>query len=190
MERHEHSVALDCWHIRAVRLPFGEQVEEWWVRDGLLHDEPVPGAVDLPDGWVLPGLVDAHAHLTIDINGTGLPNGSDALIDANRRAQQAAGVLAVRDAGTVPGARLASLPPGGPRVISSGRLFAPAGRFHDHLHEPVAAERLVATALEEVASGRTWVKIIADFPGPDGNWALAPVTYPIEVVRALVEAVH
>jgi hypothetical protein len=36
------------------------------------------------------------------------------LIDANRRAQQAAGVLAVRDAGTVPGAGLAPLPPGGP----------------------------------------------------------------------------
>jgi imidazolonepropionase-like amidohydrolase len=64
------------------------------------------------------------------------------------------------------------------------------GRFHEHLHEPVSAERLAATALEEVASGRTWVKIIADFPGPDGNWALAPVTYPNEVVRALVEAVH
>jgi imidazolonepropionase-like amidohydrolase len=190
MDRHEHGVVPDCWHIRAVRLPFGEQVEEWWVRDGILHDEPVFGAVDLPGGWVLPGLVDAHAHLTIDINGTGFANGSAALIGANCQAQRAAGVLAVRDAGAVPGARLDSLPPGGPRVIPSGRLFAPAGRFHDHLHDPVPAEQLVTAALEEVASGLTWVKIIADFPGPDGNWAIAPITYPIEVVRALVEAVH
>src|SRR3954449_6113157 len=90
MERHEHPVASDCWHIRAVRLPFGEQVEEWWVCDGILHDEPVPGAIDLPGGWVLPGLVDAHAHLTLDFNGTGLPDGSEALIVANCRAQCAA----------------------------------------------------------------------------------------------------
>lgn len=190
MEPIENNAVPDCWHIRAVRLPDGERVEDWWVRDGILHDEPVPGAVDLPGGWVLPGLVDAHVHLTLDLGGTGLPNGSEALIAANCRAQRAAGVLAVRDAGVVPGVRLDPAPSGGPRVISSGLLFAPEGRFHAHLHDGMPAERLVAAALDEVASGLTWVKIIADFPGPDGHWGLAPATYSPATVRALVAAVH
>jgi hypothetical protein len=89
-----------CWHIRAIGLPEGNQVEEWWVYEGILHEQPMPGAPELPGGWVIPGLVDAHAHLSMDFNRTGLPMGSDALIQANMQAQVRAGVLAVRDTGT------------------------------------------------------------------------------------------
>jgi imidazolonepropionase-like amidohydrolase len=179
-----------AWHIQAVRLPEGNQVEEWWVHQGVLHHQLIPGAQELPGGWVIPGLVDAHAHLSMDFNHTGLPMGSDALINANMQAQLRAGVLAVRDTGAVPGAKLDLNPPYGPRILASGRFLAPPGRYFGPLFEGVAAEDLVEAALAEVEQGATWVKIIADFPGPDGNWFAPQVNYPAEALRKLVEAVH
>ncbi len=39
------------------------------ISAGRLSAEPIEGARELPGGWVLPGLVDAHAHLTLDFAG-------------------------------------------------------------------------------------------------------------------------
>jgi len=180
----------ETWHLRAVRLPDGEHAEDWWIHDGRLTDQPVPNARELPGGWVLPGLADAHVHLSLDINATGLPVGSAALIDANMDAQLSAGVLAVRDVGAVPGARLEAHRDRGPRVARAGRILAPPGRFHAGIFQPARPEDLVAAGLAEVASGATWVKIVADFPGPDGNWFNPIVNYPPEALHALVAAVH
>ena len=112
------------------------------------------------------GLVDAHAHLTLDFSRTGLAKGSAALIRINQDKQVRSGVLALRDAGQVPGA---SLEEGGSglHVIRSGHLLAPEGHYHPGLYLPTSAEELIATALKEVESGTQWVKIIADFPEPE-----------------------
>ncbi len=58
------------------------------------------------------------------------------------------------------------------------------------MYVPVDAEHLVASALREVERGLRWVKIIADFPGPDFNFFDPIVNYPIDVVRQLCAAVH
>jgi imidazolonepropionase-like amidohydrolase len=184
------ATAAERWRIRAVLLPDGNQVEEWGVSGGILHDRPLEEAETLPGGWLLPGMVDAHAHLSLDFRGTGLPQGSLALIAANLEAQLAAGVTALRDMGVVPGVRLDPHPPGRPQVVAAGRFFAPPGRYYGPLYEGVVAEELIATALTEVEKGGAWVKVIADFPGPDGNWGAPQVNYSPEVLRALVEAVH
>jgi imidazolonepropionase-like amidohydrolase len=180
-----------------VRLPDGERAEDWWIDDGTLTDQPMPNARELPGGWVLPGLVDAHVHLSLDLSATGLPVGSAALIDANMEAHLAAGVLAVRDVGAVPGAESRRMEGGleahrdrGPRVARAGRILAPPGRFHAGIYQPTTPENLVAAGLAEVAAGATWVKVVADFPGPDGNWFNPIVHYPPEALRALVTAVH
>jgi imidazolonepropionase-like amidohydrolase len=56
-------------HMRGVLLPEGEPAE-LWVADGVIHTEPVPGAVTVCDnGFVLPGLVDAHCHVGIGAQG-------------------------------------------------------------------------------------------------------------------------
>jgi len=99
-------------------------------------------------------------------------------------------VLAVRDIGAVPGARLEAHGDRGPRVARAGRILAPPGRFHAGIYQPATPENLVAAGLAEVAAGATWVKVVADFPGPDGNWFNPIVNYPPEALRALVEAVH
>ena len=70
-----------------------------------------------------------------------------------------------------------------PRLISSGRQLAVAGGFFPGCFEPVPPEHLVEAALHEVARGATWVKILTD-------WTGAALTYPVEVLRATVLAVH
>ena len=77
------------WHVRAIRLPDGVEPEEWWIADGMLYETPIAEARDLPGGWFLPGgLIDAHAHLTMNFNGFDLPDGSEDLIAANLQAQR------------------------------------------------------------------------------------------------------
>jgi imidazolonepropionase-like amidohydrolase len=184
------AVTPERWHLRAALLPEGADRTDLWVADGRLTAEPQDGAETLPGGWVLPGLVDAHAHLTLDIAGTGLERGSTELVDANLRAHLGTGVLLVRDVGAVPGA---TLPEGGgasPRLLRAGRWLAPPGRYIPGLHEGVEAAELIAAALAELAGGATWVKVVADFPEnfPEGGPAVP--NYDLETLTGLVDAAH
>lgn len=191
MTQHTFSQHTGPWHLRAIRLPDGARAEEWWIVDGRISATPVPGARDLPGGWFLPGgLVDAHLHLTMNFNGFALHDGSNDLIAANMAAQRAAGVLALRDAGLAWGGQPTPNLVDGPQLQSAGRILAPYGRGYPQICHWVADDRLVDTALEEVQRGAAWVKIMADFPGPNGDWFAAPPNYPRDVLRELVQAVH
>lgn len=179
------------WRIRGVPLPDGDRAGEWWIADGRWCDRPVAGASDLPGAWVLPGgLVDAHVHLTMNFDRV-MPHadGSPALVAANAAAQRRAGVLALRDAGQAWGGT-AQVGRSGPRLQRAGSLIAPPERGYPGVCRAVAAGDLVRVALEEVAAGARWVKILGDFPGPDGDWFGAPPTYPLDVVTTLVREVH
>src|SRR4051795_10514498 len=94
----------DRWHVRAVPVPDGGAPVDWWAAGGRLHADPVEDTRELPGGWVAPGLVDAHVHLTFEARDRlGLPRGTPELIDAHLDLHRRAGVLAVRDAGSLPG---------------------------------------------------------------------------------------
>ena len=177
-----------AWHIHAVDLPSGSEPVDWWIVDGRLTRTPVGGATTLPGTYVAPGLVDAHAHLTMDLHGFGLPAG-DALIAANAAAHLAVGVTAVRDAGTIPGFDL-DADVGGLAVISCGPLFAPEGRAYPGICTAVAPGELAGAVAARVAGGATWVKVIADFPGPDWNWFAANPMYPVEEIAEAVAVAH
>jgi imidazolonepropionase-like amidohydrolase len=142
----------------------------------------------MASAYALPGgLVDAHFHATLDFADLGLPR--DELIGANRAALARAGVLAARDVGQPPEAPwLVDLQD--ERFAAARTLLAPPGRYFRGLSEPTPPERLVETAVAHARRGALWVKVIADFVGPDGNWLAAPANYPPETLRALVDAVH
>ena len=54
------------WSVHAVPLPDGDRPADLWVDEaGCLTSEPVPAAERLPGRYVMPGLVDAHAHPTV-----------------------------------------------------------------------------------------------------------------------------
>jgi imidazolonepropionase-like amidohydrolase len=135
--------------------------------------------------YLLPGLVDAHVHLTMDFAGDAPPPGTERVAHNHGRLH-AAGIVAARDAGRPP----ASAPVVAPGVTAAAAFLAPPGGFLPGLYEPVGPEALVATALDQVRAGAPWVKLMADFPGPDGNWFAPRVAYETALVADLVAAVH
>lgn len=184
------------WRARAVVLPDGTAPAEIAITDGhfttsATSDGPTASAPLLPGGWLLPGgLVDAHVHLTMNFGRVmAAADGSDALVAANSAAHVRTGVLACRDAGAAWGG-LPRPQPGGPRLQRAGSIMAPAGRGYPHVCRTVEADDLIACALQDVEAGATWVKIMADFPGPDGNWYTAPPNYPRTRLSELVREVH
>jgi imidazolonepropionase-like amidohydrolase len=184
-----------AWAVHAVRLPDGDQPVDLWVdAAGCLVTEPVPGAERLPGRYVVPGLVDAHAHPSVRSE-AGWPvalSGSEALDVL--AAWAASGVCLVRDTGSPGGSVLQlDLVPGMPRLQAAGRFLAPEGRYFPALlPEGVPEQRLTELALAELARGGRWVKVIADFPPvADGKPAGPPgLTYSGEAIAAMVAAVH
>jgi imidazolonepropionase-like amidohydrolase len=183
------------WAVRAVQLPDGDRPVDLWVdAAGCLVREPVPGPELLPGRYVVPGLVDAHAHPAVGSE-AGMPvalGGAEAL---NVLAEWAAcGVGLVRDTGSPGGSVLdLDLVPGMPRLQAAGRFLAPAGRYYPALlPEGAPEQRLTELAMGELARGGRWVKVIADFPAvADGMPSGAPgPTYSGEAIAAMIAAVH
>jgi imidazolonepropionase-like amidohydrolase len=164
------------------------------TRGGRWTSQPAAGAEALPGRFVLPGLVDAHCHLSVGQTGDGRPValGAEAA-RANVAKARSAGVTAIRDTGSPGSVTLGLLEtPDGAGLLACGRFLAPLGQYFPGLHVPVPAEDLVGAALAEVAAGARWVKLIADFPVlHPGQAPLDPSpTYPLADVRRLVQAVH
>ncbi len=179
---------MTTWTFEGLSLPVDKSVR---LRFGTGDEEKLPGR------FALPGLVDAHCHLTVDADEQGpfLTGSAEAEDRLGQLAQ--AGVSAVRDVGgrrevTL---RLAREPrEDRPIVLAAGRFLAPKGRYFPRMHDPVEADELLAAVEAELEDGATWVKLVADFPGvgPDGpirGSAIEP-TYEIGLVEQVVATVH
>ena len=175
-------------HLHAVVLPDGSSPVDLWVDEEGVSETPIAGAVDVPGAFVLfGGLVDAHFHATLDFEARGLSRPE--LLEANLAALARAGVLAARDMGQPPDAPWL-LDRQGPRFTAARTLLAPPGRYFPGLGEEVTPDRVVAVAVEQARAGAAWVKVVLDFPGPDGNWFAAPANYDAATLAELVGAVH
>jgi imidazolonepropionase-like amidohydrolase len=182
------------WRVRASLLPDGDLVEAGVTERGQWTLRPTAGAEELPGRFILPGLVDAHCHLSVGQTGGGGPVALEPeAAAANLRNAHAAGITAIRDTGSPGSLTLRLLATGdGVGLQACGRFLAPEGRYYPGLHVPVPPEHLVSAALAEIRDGATWIKVVADFPflGP-GEESPAPLpTYPLDDIRHLVEAVH
>ena len=83
-------------HVRGRGLPDGELVE-WWVVQGMLSAERVAEAETVFDGgWILPGLVDAHCHVGLGVDGAIELDEAIAQAETERDV----GALLLRDAGS------------------------------------------------------------------------------------------
>ncbi len=168
------------WRLPGVLLPEGEQHDLWAV-DGRLTARAVDDAEPLPGRFALPGLVDAHAHVALGPSRQGLD--VVAATDALRELREQ-GVLAVRDVGAPHSVTLQIAPdPSLPKLQVAGRWLAPPDRFYPSFHEPVPPDRLIDAALVEVRGGARWVKVIADWSGPE-------LSYDKALLAELIEAVH
>lgn len=181
-----------AWVAHGIELPFGNTSRSWWVGNtGVPNDVPLPDAETLPGRFVLSGLVDAHAHPAVAIDGSAL-----VALDADQAnsaliAWAESGITLVRDVGSPGGLTLSlDLGPELPTVMAAGRFLAPGDRYFPQLLvDPVDDQHLVAAAIAEVARGASWVKVIADFPKAPEFGEVVP-TYPLELIGLMCEKVH
>src|SRR4051794_1520337 len=143
-------------------LPDGE-ARDLYVVDGpsggVVTYEQQPGAETVAEGWIVPGLVDAHCHVGLDENGA---------VDEETTEQQAvtdrdAGALLLRDCGSAADTSWIHDRDDLPRLIRAGRHIARTKRYiRNYAHEIEPAE-LVTYVAQEAQRGDGWVKIVGDW---------------------------
>ncbi len=165
--------------IRGYALPHGEYADLYADGDRWTTD-PVPGATLAGEGWLVPGLVDAHTHPGATEPGQPM---DDEVLRAQLHQHVDAGVTLIRAPGLpgepppwfgedpdVPRARHA-----GPWLAQHGQFFDGWGRRADHAELP---------ALAAAQAARTgWAKIVAD-------WRVGDSAVPADVLAAVVREVH
>ncbi len=177
-------LGADRLHLRGVVLPDGED-RDVWVVDGLIRLEPVRDAVTLvQQGYLLPGLVDAHCHVGLESDGA-VP---DQRAEEHALAERAAGALLLRDAGSPADTRWMDDRDDLPRVIRAGRHIARPKRYLRNYGAEVEPDELVAEVERQVARGDGWVKLVGDWIDRDVG-DLAPL-WPVETARAAIDRAH
>jgi imidazolonepropionase-like amidohydrolase len=165
--------------VRGYGLPSGEIVDLYADGDRWTTD-PVANADLVGEGWVLPGLVDAHTHPGAEAPGTDF---NEQLLRNDMREHVAAGVTLIRSPG------LAGQPPEWfgadpelPRAVHAGPWFAQNGQFFDGWGRRPSLDELPHLAAEQ-ARRTGWAKLI-------GDWRPDDEPIPADVLAAVVAAVH
>jgi imidazolonepropionase-like amidohydrolase len=189
--------------IRNAHLRFVEQrSDDLFVIDGRIKfSYPMRGMTPVGDGWfVLPGLVDAHAHLitspSIGVAGYTEARNTDPdelmrRVLTHLAAQRDGGVLAVRDAGAPDGTvveAMTSLDPALPYLQAAGRFIAPPGRYMPNVAHEVSGQDIVLAASQEAARGGGWIKFIGDSSHRDQPGSEPEVGWTVDEVRPAIDA--
>lgn len=164
--------------------PGSEHRGLWSVDGKLTFVRPQQAPHRVLDGWVLPGLVDAHCHIGL---------GPDGPVDSSTaagqaRADLAAGTLLVRDAGSPAGTRWMQGGRDFPVLIRAGRHVARTRRYLRGFANEVEPGNLVEAVRKQARDGDGWVKLVGDWIDR-GAGDLAP-SFPAAVVRDAVRAAH
>lgn len=164
-------------------LPDGE-VRELFVVDGRVTYEKQPGAETVAEGWIVPGLVDAHCHLGLDDGGAV----SDEETEQQAVADRDGGALLIRDCGSAADTSWIHERDDLPRLVRAGRHLARTKRYiRGYAHE-VEPEELASYAAREAQRGDGWVKLVGDWISrEDGD--LTP-SFPPEAFAAAIAAAH
>ncbi|MDV3131114.1 amidohydrolase family protein [Mycobacterium sp. 29Ha] len=177
-------------HVRGRGLP-DEQPVEWWIVDGMLSAEPVQDAqtvfgADGADGWILPGLVDAHCHVGLGEHG---PVDTIDECISQAETERGVGALLLRDAGSPIDTRSLDDHHDLPRIIRAGRHLARPKRYQRGFAIEMADESQLPDAVAEQARfGDGWVKLVGDWIDREVG-DLAPL-WSDDVLKAAIEAAH
>lgn len=177
----------DVLHVRGhVLLGPDREVGEVWVADGRLTFERPPAASDVRtiEGYVLPGLVDAHCHVGMDPE-----HGIDASqAEPHALIDRDAGALLLRDAGSPVDTTWIHDREDLPRLIRAGRHIARTRRYIRGLAHEIEPEDLVAYVRQEARRGDGWVKLVGDWI--DRESGDLGVCWPVDVLRDAIDAAH
>ncbi|WP_435771175.1 amidohydrolase family protein [Nocardioides sp. SYSU DS0651] len=164
-------------------LPDGEAREVFVVDGRVTYDRP-PGSETAGEGWIVPGLVDAHNHLGLE-DGGAVP---DDEVERQALADRDNGVLLLRDCGSPADTRWVQDRADLPRLIRCGRHIARTRRYLRNYAEEVEPDGLAAAAAEQAAAGDGWVKLVGDWISRDEG-DLAP-SFPPGAVADAIAAAH
>jgi imidazolonepropionase-like amidohydrolase len=164
-------------------LPDGE-VRDLFVVDGAVTYEAQPGAESLAEGWIVPGLVDAHCHVGLGSAGVVSPEESEQQAVQDR----STGALLLRDCGSPADTRWIDEREDLPRVVRAGRHLARTRRYlRGYAHE-VEPEDLPAYVAQEAERGDGWVKLVGDWIEREAG-DLAP-SFPPAAFAEAVRTAH
>jgi imidazolonepropionase-like amidohydrolase len=167
--------------VSGVLLPEGEPTS-FYVVDGIVTFEHRGGAEPLPQGWIVPGLVDAHNHIGMSEVGAVDEVATEQQILEDR----AAGVLLIRDCGSAADTRWIDKRTDLPHLIRAGRHIARTKRYlRGYAHE-IEPEFVANYAALEAQRGDGWVKLVGDWINRETG-ELEP-SFPAEVLPTVVEA--
>lgn len=171
-------------HLRGHLLP-DDEVADLWIHDGVISREPVPDASTIvSEGWIMPGLVDAHCHVGLDADGAVEP----AEAERQALAERAAGALLLRDAGTPADTRWIDRRPDLPKIIRAGRHIARPRRYLRNYGDEVEPGELLAAVERQAARGDGWIKLVGDWIDREVG-DLAPL-WPADLAEAAIARAH
>ncbi len=170
-------------HVRGVVLPDGEH-RDLYVVDGRVTYDPVRSATTVGQGFIVPGLVDAHCHIGLDSHGA-VPRDQQ---EAQALTERAAGTLLVRDAGSAADTRWMDDREDLPKIIRAGRHIARTRRYIPGYGAEIEPEDLVAEVAHQAGRGDGWVKLVGDWIDRDRG-DLAPC-WPGEVLGPAIARAH
>ena len=164
-------------------LPDGE-VRDLYVVDGRVTYERQPGAELVAEGWVVPGLVDAHNHLGLDDGGAV----DDAEVERQALADRDTGALLLRDCGSPADTRWVHERDDLPLLIRCGRHVARTRRYLQNYGQEVEPDGLADAVAEQAQAGDGWVKLVGDWIDR-GVGDLAPL-WTDEELAAAIKVAH
>ncbi len=139
-------------------LPDGE-VATVYVVDGRVTFEPHVGAERVADGWIVPGLVDAHCHLGMEEHGAvGVEE-----TEAQALTDRDAGTLLIRDCGSASDTAWVHTREDLPRLLRAGRHVARTRRYIRTYADEVEPHGLVQAVTTQARRGDGWVKLVGDW---------------------------
>jgi len=184
------------------------------VAIGSASGDPPPDAVDLAGRTLMPGLIDAHAHVSSDTErspGFGPApalHGDDPrppelgyfVLARTATALQGAGITTVRDVGSYGGEAIVlrrAIELGlveGPRILSCGRILsatAPGARIFGTMYREADGPWEMRKAVrEQIRDGADYIKIMATGARSVVREDPEPAQMTAEEVRAVVDEAH
>jgi imidazolonepropionase-like amidohydrolase len=153
---------MTAMRFRGPVLPDGEARDLYVVGDTITY-EPQHGASAEAEGWIVPGLVDAHCHIGLDDHGAV----GEAEIEAQAIEDRDAGALLIRDCGSAADTSWVHDREDLPRLIRAGRHIARTKRYIRNYAHEIEPGDLVATVTQEARRGDGWVKLVGDWISRD-----------------------
>jgi imidazolonepropionase-like amidohydrolase len=164
-------------------LPDGE-TRDLYVVDGRVTYERVASAELVAEGWIVPGMVDAHCHVGLDENGA-VP---DEVQEQQALTDRDAGALLLRDCGSAADTSWIHERDDLPRLVRAGRHLARTRRYIRNYAHEIEPEDLPAYVAQEARRGDGWVKLVGDWIERDAG-DLTP-SWPRWALDAAMRTAH